>query len=217
MNREDLSFALRAVLPHAGRSGPTAWVGIHVGAGEARVYATDDLTFGVARIATPPGGDTGTLWLSTKEATELERFVRPTLKAHKEETITWEARGQELHIGCDQGTKDGFQAVVFDLIEPQSTIEHYMRLIAEISKSATSIVMAADPALMSRFAAAKRSDGDRIWWHARQAIGLGGRPFVKWIGAVEDYFIGAIAGMSIENYQADPLASFSNPHKEQAA
>jgi hypothetical protein len=50
MNRADLSWALSAVLPHAGRPPRPSFVGIEHHENHLYVYSTDRYTLGIARI-----------------------------------------------------------------------------------------------------------------------------------------------------------------------
>jgi hypothetical protein len=92
ITRADLSWALRAVIPHAKDTvciAPTR-------DGGADVYATDGYTVGVASLDDAPPMH---LSLPLAEARDLERFVRPTTKASQDVRVLIATPPGELHVG----------------------------------------------------------------------------------------------------------------------
>src|SRR3954465_3710556 len=113
MNRADLSWALSAVLPHAGRPPRPSFVGIEHHENHLYVYSTDRYTLGIARVETRV--ESVSCQLTPKEATELEQFVRPRLVREREQGALLVTEGNELHVGWDVPGA-GFESAVFETI-----------------------------------------------------------------------------------------------------
>jgi hypothetical protein len=165
VNRGDLSWALSAVLPHAGsRASNTDWVGLAYREGASYAFATDKYTLGVARI--PNGADVD-LVLPAKEATELERFVRPSYKDEHEGDVVYAIQPGEFHIGFDrQVHRDGTteeDTAVFETVEAGVDLDYLFDYIrATLAKPAEFDECIYQPDLMQKFAKAKRVGTDRL-------------------------------------------------------
>lgn len=156
MNRADLSWALSAVLPHAGRDPRPSFVGIEHCGEWLYFYATDRYTLAIARIPytdVPVQNGYAHLLLSTKEATELERFVRPVRVADKEANVAYSATVDELHIGLDD------ESGVFDATPDTGQFDSLLTRVKTVRETAVEWQpVTIDPAFLARFAKAKRDD-----------------------------------------------------------
>lgn len=153
MNRQELSWALRAVIPHAG--GTT--VGLEQRHDWLYVYATDGYTLGVARVPIPsfvPLQHT----LTAKEAIELEHYVRPNLVAEKDGMVGGAVRDTELHIGiADESGVFDAKLAPDGLTLPMRLIHHAIDLRREWTP------IAVNPAYLARFLRA----GDALRFEAK--------------------------------------------------
>jgi hypothetical protein len=216
MIRADLSWALNAVLPHAGTTKGN-YVGLEPRHDLLYVFATDDYTSAIARIplTTESLGFENSLgfeqvFLSKSEATDLMRFVRPTKKAHDDEVVRTRLFSSELHVATDD------DSAVFDTVLPDLTLSALLRLFTRLAARPTEhSQMIQQPALAARYAKAQRYDTDRLQWYPHTANDTYGVALVT-VGAD---FIGAIAGLSYDDTdpgQPDTLASFLTPREEAA-
>jgi hypothetical protein len=213
MNRADLSWALNAVLPHAGTTKGN-YVGLEARHNLLYVYATDDYSSGIARIplATESLGFENSLgfeqvFLSKSEATDLMRFVRPSKKAHDTETVQTRLVSPELHVATDD------DSAVFDTVFPELSLSALLRLFDGIAARPIlrdDIILS--PTLTAKYAKAQRYDTDRLRIYPYQGISIRGVALLT-VGAD---FIGAVAGMRIEDEPPNTLASFLTPREEAA-
>lgn len=212
MNRADLAWALSAVLPHVGKRDPHNLVGLHY-SDVLYAFATDRYTVGIARIEEGPHVS---LALSVPEAQDLMRYVRPTLVATKEQEIVTGARPGELHIGLAETDDIEADSAVFDTIDADvvSQFDYITEFCRQLFIRPTEWDGCVyQPDLLARFAKAKRTDGDRLRLMPRHAQDLFGAALIT----VGTGFTGAIAGLTYEELQAAPLASFLQTERKSAA
>jgi hypothetical protein len=208
MNRADLSWALNAVLPHAGTTKGN-YVGLEARHNLLYVYATDDYTSAVARIPLTEKPGFEQVFLSKSEATDLMRFVRPSKKAHDDEVVQTRLVSPELHVATDD------DSAVFDTVFPELSLSALLRLFTSLAARPTEhSQMIQQPALAARYAKAQRYDTDRLQWYPHTANDTYGVALVT----VGTDFIGAIAGLSYDDTATaqDTLASFLTPREEAA-
>jgi hypothetical protein len=183
------------------------------------IYATDGYTVGVARISCiQPRGES--FALSKREAQDLLRFVRPTLKRHDSEMVQLllapklvtdipvidgvaveEADG-ELHVGLQtalpgEGEKTEPLSEVYEVITPEATFQDVYGLIRRVRPAhpETHPDIPYYPDFAARFAKAARKETDRLILSPRSAEGLSyGASYIT----VGENFEGAIAGMTYE-------------------
>lgn len=197
MRRDNLAWALTAVLPHCGSSRELATVGIESGLRGTLLYATDRYTVGVARIG-PALGISATLPKS--EAADLLRFVRPSRVAEQEEHIETllDDRGG-LHIALQS------DSAVFET-EPSrfnfGDITLRLRLLEALPNEFERLEY--NPAFAVRFAKAKRETNDRLCITPKRFKGRNGVALVT----VGKDFLGAIAGLSYERSEPSTVAGF---------
>lgn len=203
MNRADLAWALSSVIPHAGRTPETAFVGIDSREGHTYAFATDKYTAGIARI------DDGTdirLYLSPSEATELMRFVRPTRVPERVQEVSYAQRPGELHVGFDD------DSAVFETLAAGVTLNWMFDYIDRLQDSlAEWDELIYQPKLMEKFAKAQREETDRLRILPRHANEVWGAAIVT-VGAD---FVGAIAGLTYDQLGSATVADFLN--REEAA
>lgn len=202
MNRADLSWALNAVLPHAGNEKQGLnYVGLAFREGASFLYATDKYTAAVARVN--EGMDfTGAL--STKEATDLMRFVRPNKVGERTQELVYAQAPGELHIGYDDleesgAWENGVVSQVFETREQYASLDLILNLIKSIEAAKPEwdrlILM---PKLVERFAKAQRVEADRMVIVPKHRSDKAGAAIVT----VGDNFTGVIAGMTYEKPEA---------------
>lgn len=189
--RADLSWALKAALPHVGGNAATAGVGLY----QDVAWATDRYTIGIARIG---NGQIPWCEMSTSEAKELERFVRPSRVAHKTEEVILKRADQELHVGL----VDSEDTAVFELL-PSGTLTPLAVCVQVLEINAGLEPVSYehcpyDPEFLARFAAAKQDPFDRLWLSQRRANNARVGDFPAALVIVGDKFIGSIAGLSVE-------------------
>jgi hypothetical protein len=207
VNRADLSWALNAVLPHAGTTKGN-YVGLEARAGLLYVYATDDYTSAVARISLTEKLGFEQVFLSKTEATDLMRFVRPTKKAHDTEVVRTRLFSSELHVATDD------DSAVFDTVLPDLTLDMLLKLFSSIAaRPALRDDIILSPSLTAKYAKAQRYDTDRLRIYPYHGVNIRGVALLT-VGAD---FIGAVAGMRIEDNPPDTLASFLTPREEAAS
>ena len=197
MNRSDLSYALQAVLPHAGTSAPCDVVGLAAEDGVLAVWATDRYTAAVATV--PTAWALGDTFLSAKEARDLERYVRPVLVAHKAASVelgpsfpftVWNERDRE--------------ALEFDTASDGVSLDQLLRLFDGIhSQSPGYSQQVYDPQLLARFVKAQRHPTDRLRIYPRVSEKSYGTALVT----VGDSFLAAVAGLSFDSVGEDPITS----------
>lgn len=232
--RDDLAWALSAVLPHAGSGAATSCIGMHEHAGTLFVYATDKYTAGIARL--PVEGTFSPVVISTGvrngEAGELEKYVRPGKVAEKSNTLellTAELSShgydssyddRELHVAVHDEHREGDSAVFWQrpaaLLQVDlwggisRTLELYReRLATELREYTFS------PALLARFSRAGRYGNDRLRMHPYAIAGarLGTVATVT----VGEHFLGAIGGMEHEEGMESILESWLPQQQLQVA
>ena len=159
MNRQELSWALSAALPHAGK-GKIGGIWLESRNGLLYVYATDSYTIGVASVADPHPSRISAK-LTPKEAGELERWIRPQLVADRELGVGLAQRGNEMHIAysAPDGETD---SAVFDC-EDGSHLDAIFTLInAAEAKPLEQRPIGINPAFIARFV--KAGEAVRIEW-----------------------------------------------------
>jgi hypothetical protein len=164
------------------------------------VYATDSYTALVARV---PDMGTLDLLLSKREAQELLRFVRPSLVAHDDQDVIARHYGGELHIGLAEEE----DSAVFDCALYGLTLEQLQNRLELINGTgdATSGPMVYSPTLLERFSKAKRDNSDHIYWYPKMGYQYQGTSLI----VAGNGFIGALAGMSLDDYPKAPnIAEF---------
>lgn len=202
MNRSDLRWALDAVLPHTGRTAETDVVGLtQDGEYNLVVYATDRYTFGAARVAAGPHVD---VRLTTKEARELLKFVRPERVAHNDHEVIMLVRDNELHVGfCDEDGET-YTSAVFDTVERGADLNYLERFVDWLSEHETEYQACIfRPKIFGRFSKAERYETDRLHLLPKRLDDRHGAALVM----VGKHFVGAIAGMSYDQ----PLAALEDP------
>lgn len=159
MNRADLSWALSAVLPHAGRPPRPSFVGIEHHENHLYVYSTDRYTLGIARVETRV--ESVSCQLTPKEATELEQFVRPWRVAEREQEVVLLIHDNELHVGFwGKGDDD---SAVFETIEPVLNWQAFLDLTAlGLARETQWQSVTVNPAFLARFAKADRDGNIRM-------------------------------------------------------
>jgi hypothetical protein len=196
VNRSDLKWALDAVLPHVGKTAQTNVVGLEQSANSfLTVYATDRYTIATASCEAGPNVD---VRMTSQEARELLRFIRPSLKAHEEQEVTMVEHEGELHVAHDD------DSAVFELVESTfslAELDSFMNKLRSAREEYEQIVYW--PRMFGRFAKAERHETDRLVLSPRHTSDRYGAALVS----VGEHFHGAIAGME---YEAHTL-------KEQAA
>jgi hypothetical protein len=204
INRSDLAWAISAVLPHVGKR-HLDFVGFATYYDGWSIYATDGYTAGVARCYhIQPRGET--FALSKREAQDLLRFVRPTLKRHDTETV------QLLHVslgypvaGYDElhtllpGEQDSAepQTEVFWAQVPGKDFQSVYGLVRKVRDAhpETHPDIPYHPETFARFSKASRYDTDRLILSPRVSEGQGyGASYIT----VGENFEGAISGLTYE-------------------
>lgn len=192
MRRDDLAWALTAVLPHCGSLPELATVGIESGLRSTYLYATDRYTVGVARIG-PALGFSATLPKS--EAADLLRFVRPDKvaeQAESVETLLGDRGGLHIALQSDSAIFET-EPTVFTFADITLLLHSIKALPNEFER------LEYNPAFASRFAKAKREANDRLCITPKRFKGRNGVALV----AVGKNFLGAIAGLSYA--QSEPF------------
>lgn len=206
MNRQDLSWALSATLPHAGKTAQTALVGLVVAPDSVLAYATDDYTAGIARI--PHGvAEDFELQLPNREATDLMRFVRPNHVGDREQEVILRIFEGELHVAIPEDT------AVFTLTEQPVNLNAVLSFMGKLNNAPKEWQHAIfQPSLLGRFAKAEREQGERLRLYPRHANQRYGAALVT----VGDNFIGAVAGLEYDDAGDRPLLSFLQAERKAA-
>lgn len=201
MRRDELAWALNAVLAHCGSTKEMAVVGID----GSYLYATDRYTVGVAR--TEPLGVTATL--PKGEATDLMRFVRPERVAEQEEAVEAVLDDEGgLHIAIQS------DSAVFETVKPAYSFAdlaaklHLLEMLPDDHER-----LEYNPAFAARFAKAKRDANDRLCITPKRFEDRNGVALVT----VGKDFLGAIAGLSYALSEPLSIAQFLGLGGEQAA
>jgi hypothetical protein len=194
------------VLPHVGKR-DLDFVGL-TGWSKFRVYATDGYSVGVAKIHREAitHAETADFALSKREAQDLLRFVRPTLKRHDSETVQLLVADGELHVGLQtalpgEGEKTEPLSEVYEVITPEATFQDVYGLIQQVRDAhpETHPDIPYYPDFAARFAKAARKETDRLILSPRSVEGLSyGASYIT----VGNDFEGAIAGMTYEEEEA---------------
>lgn len=196
MNRQEFSWALQAVIPHAGSTGT-------VMADVDKLAATDSFTAGVVEDL-----DLGCYFeMERREAQALERWVRPERAADREQEVRLATNVQnlELHVGLfDHG--DVLDSAVFDMLDPEREIvgprmTAILRSVSEIrwfakSGGESAPLVVANPDFLSRFAkAAQNGSPMALYGRLRHGITMA---YVE----VPPKFYGAVMGLPKERAAA---------------
>lgn len=217
MNRADLAWALNAVIPHAGTAAQGLnFVNLTSHNGGLFVYATDKYTTGIARVNDGlPGIDVA---LTVKEATDLMRFVRPSLVGDREAYVyaelQWdETEPAELHVGFKSKDEE-FESEVYEVAgEPALSLGFtlgYLRRLNDEAPSEEDLIV--QPKLVEKFAKAARETTDRLWIVPRNIDDRHGGAIV----ACGQNFIGAISGLTYDELGEATVASFLTDQREAA-
>lgn len=214
VNRADLAWALNAVIPHVGsKAEGLDQVGFQIDNcwPELSLYATDHYTLAIADLdfhtGTPLAG--ADFALPVKEAKDLLRMVRPTLKRHESEEVellvvvnlgsTDPGSPQELHVALAEPEDDAErETAVFEVVTPgmgYDRVERRLKAIhdAEIESLSEHPDLPFNPDFAARFAKAQRYNTDRLILSPRMMDGLNyGASYVT----VGSHFEGAIAGLT---------------------
>lgn len=202
MRRGDLAWALTAVLPHAGKTEATAVVGLEQLNGWVHAYATDRYSMGIARIESMTDLD---LRFTTKEATDLMRFVRPNRVAEHEQQLVLAVQPGEFHVGLVDADDVLCESEVYETtphdLELSYLLEFMRRLDAAPGEWGECVFQ---PPLAAKFAKAQRVDADRLRILPHHASDKYGAAVVT----VGTNFIGAIAGLEYDQLGTATVADF---------
>jgi hypothetical protein len=196
MRRDDLHWALNAVIPHAGKK-DSASVGLTADGTSARIYATDQYTLGIARI--DAGLNISSMHLPLKEATDLMRFVRPNKVAEQSEHLAFALQNAEFHVATDQ------DSAVYETVQSNLTVDYLSDFITRLAvapKEWDELIY--QPELITRFVKAKRLETDRLRIQPRHSIDMYGAAIIT----VGDDFVGAVAGLAYDDLGPNVVSSF---------
>ena len=206
VNRQHLYDALDAVLPHVGTASRLLdCIGFEDRGDTLHVYATDRFTAGVSAVHKAPGssGTLSPVQLAKAEALGLLRSIRPTLKAHSDDTVQLAIGPAEFAGAEDEppqvltalhaqwGEEDG---VVFGPAVTGSDLDYdaLMQLVVQMrqrgEEKETPLIF--NPAYLARFNKAAVDDSVRMRIYPIRK-GTAGAAVVT----VGDNFLGMIAGM----------------------
>lgn len=209
VNRDDIAWALAAVLPHAGRQSlGLDCIGLHSKDGQLFVYATDAYTVGIARL--PYEGHAVSAQLSIGEAKDLERFVRISRKSDEQNNVGLVGNpvsygyllgydDLELHVGL-QSDDEEVDSAVFWQRPPVlrqgnlwDAISHHVGSMPERLEVETR-EYTYNPAFLGRFGKAARLKTDSLRMYPYM-VDSKGYDYNVALVTVGDNFLGAIAGM----------------------
>ncbi len=190
VKRDDLSWALDAVLPHAGKArgkvpGKAPYIGMEVRSDRISewehtnrlyLYATDGHTIGIARITMSESSTWAPFYLPTNgEAESLQKWIRPHRKAEEEhqvflvvDQLSEEEPLAALHVGIREGdlreSNDLLDNSAFILTEGKIDLKALMDLMHLYEAQAIEPdEYTFDPDLLDRFTGhAGRIKGDRL-------------------------------------------------------
>jgi hypothetical protein len=199
VNRSDLKWALDAVLPHVGKTAQTNVVGLEQSAHSfLTVYATDRYTIATASCEAGPNVD---VRMTSQEARELLRFIRPSLKAHEEQEVVMldDHVEHELHVAHDDDSAvfELIQTPTFDLFD----LNNFMTKLRDSREEYQQLIFW--PRLFGRFAKAERHETDRLTLSPRHTSDRYGAALVN----VGERFHGAIVGMEYEAHTVEEQAA----------
>ena len=197
MNRSEASWALQAVLPHAGQ---------HITIEGPHIFGTDKYTTGLARVLAPLVD--APAFLPVAEARDLERFIRPRLVRDRDERIQALAQDGQLHVAC------GDDSAVFDLLAEGWTLAGCLALLDSLyhlPDDRRELILRPDWA--AKFAKAKREENDWLRVYPRMTK----RPLDRGVAMVSvgADFVGAIAGLAHDD-APNAFASFLQIAEEAA-
>lgn len=209
MNRAELSWALSAALAHAGKPPALSFVGIEHRKDWLYVYSTDRYSLGIARIPypdTPVANGYARNLLTAKEATELERWIRPGYVAEREQNVAYTATDTELHFS------DGVDSTAFTAGRDSKLDELLALVSAAISLPLEWDSVALNPAFVSRFTKAIRDGSRFVRLEPKRAKGSG-----VWLATVGSDFVGLVMNLAYSFTPAADLADWPITAKEQTA
>ena len=187
--RLDLSWALKAVIPHADKLTHDLVV-LESGNGLLHAYATNRYTFGIAQ--TMDEGFRFACNLSIAEATDLERFVRPSLVGQRTQEVILLHRDDELHVGYEG------ESAVFET-KPQVflSFEHLLgqvKMMRSLPAGRSHWVL--NPDFGAKFEKAAQKGDPMHLWHFE--VQNDDNPYAATLVAVGDNFLGGIAGLTFD-------------------
>lgn len=188
VNRAELAWALRAVLPHVGPHYPMDTVGMD----GTYLWATDRYTLGMATVA----ARLPSCLLPADEAKDLERSVRVSRKADEEDSVWLVHDGYGLHVQVGDGPGE-----VYDLSEwgiPYSFVHEHIESLSVREPEYQGLIV--QPKLLSRFTKAAKHDSDRLVLDGYGVDSEHGTILVR----VGDSFVGAIGGLT---YHGGPVGA----------
>lgn len=188
MNRADLSWAIKAALPHAGRTVETEVVGFEQRDGHLYVYATDKYTLGIARV--PFDGALPATFLLARDAQDLERFIRPNRVPEREQAVELLVHQDEMHVGFD--SMEGDDTAVYGTADRHFGLSDMLGKVAQLWALQPTTEIVLQPRLLEKFQKAARVDVEQCWvWPTTQDNGPAA------VVAVGTDFIGAIQGLTL--------------------
>lgn len=188
--RTELGWALKAVLPHCGSQVKQLDM---VGISRSYVYATDGYTAGIARC-----DSTGVARLTSRDASDLQRWVRPTTKKTEDQPVVLKVTDTELHVGLLDADDQLVDSTVYELDTRRPELED--EIVGWIRQTEHLIaggdLLAYKPDLFARFDKARREETDRLRLYPKCTDRLGGVLVGVGLVTVGDDFLGLIHGLT---------------------
>lgn len=197
--RAELGWALKAVLPHCGSQVKQLDT---VGISRSYVYATDGYTAGIAKCdSTTPAR------LTSRDASDLQRWVRPTTKKTEDQPVVLKVTDTELHVGLLDADRLVDSAVYqLDTRRPnlEQMLNGWVNQVDRMAEGNGELVY--KPDLFARFDKARREETDRLRLYPKDTyrgdslVGIG-------LVTVGDDFLGLIHGLTDDGvgYQQHPV------------
>lgn len=187
--RAELGWALKAVLPHCGSQVKHLDT---VGISRQYVYATDGYTAGIARC-----DSTTTARLTCRDASDLQRWVRPTTKKTEDQPVVLKTTDTELHVGLLDADDQLADSAVYQLDTRRPGLEDeivgWLQRADRMAEGNGELVYRPD--LFARFDKARREETDRLRLYPKDTyrndslVGVG-------LVTVGDDFLGLIHGLT---------------------
>lgn len=195
LTRDSFSWLLKAVIPHAGKSGA---VGLLLHSDTVEAVATDRYT--LAWVTVPHAGtvfyDNEQLafecYLSAKTATELEREVRPHRVGERDELVELLIADDGIHVGLAKST------AVYEKVPPtilRSQILDWLKRLESLTEfRLDESRWHWDPEFLARFGSVKTDPKEYLTFTPLSLISPGDG-LVEFVGIHHDRTLhGAIAG-----------------------